>query len=73
MLDQYPDVVTPSDLAGILHIGRNKTYHLIAEGQIRVIKIGKSIRIPKTSVIEYLNSACKHNDGELLECNHRKA
>lgn len=50
-----PNIYTVSDLAEILHIGRNAAYALVASGQIRCIRIGKSIRIPESALLEYLN------------------
>ena len=38
----------------ILGIGRNTAYELVRSGQIRSIRIGKQLRIPKQTLIEYL-------------------
>ncbi|MDR1131221.1 MAG: helix-turn-helix domain-containing protein [Oscillospiraceae bacterium] len=59
MFNCYPDVVTVADLAKMLKVGRNTAYELVRANSIQSVKIGKSIRIPKESVIQYLarNSA----------------
>jgi excisionase family DNA binding protein len=40
-----------------LQIGRNAAYELVNSGQIRIIRIGKNIRIPQASLLEYLDAA----------------
>ena len=42
------------DLMPILGIGRNTAYELVRSRQIRSIRIGRQIRIPKDAVLEYL-------------------
>ena len=39
----------------ILGIGRNTAYELVRSGQIRSIRIGRQLRIPKEAVQEYLS------------------
>ena len=53
-LDNYGDVLTPKDLMAILHIGRNRVYKLLEEGQIKSVKVGCTYRIPKIYLINYL-------------------
>ncbi|WP_298021601.1 helix-turn-helix domain-containing protein [uncultured Dysosmobacter sp.] len=43
------------DLMPILGIGRNTAYKLVRSGQIRSIRIGRQLRIPKDGLIEYLS------------------
>ena len=54
MFDNYPDVVTVAELAKMLNIGRNTAYELVRANIIPNVKIGKSIRISKKAVIDYL-------------------
>lgn len=55
MFESYPDIVTPSDIQSMLHIGRNAAYDLLREGQIAAIRVGKKYIIPKSSVVEFLH------------------
>ena len=48
------EVVTPKQLQELLQIGRKQTYELIHSKQIASIRIGKSIRIPRYAVDEFL-------------------
>jgi excisionase family DNA binding protein len=52
-----PLVLSVADLAQVLQIGRNAAYELVNSGQIRIIRIGKNIRIPQASLLEYLDAA----------------
>ena len=38
----------------VLKVGRNTAYALVRSNQIRVIRIGKQIRIPREEVIRFL-------------------
>ncbi len=53
--DDLPLTLRVEDLMPILGIGRNTAYELVRSGQIRSIRIGKQLRIPKQALIEYLS------------------
>ncbi len=42
------------ELAPILGIGRNSAYELVRSGQIRSFRVGRSYRVPKNAVEEFL-------------------
>lgn len=50
-------VLTVEDLARILAISKNTAYALVRSGKIHSVKIGRTYRIPRSAVQEYLNSA----------------
>ena len=55
MFEKYPDVVEVDDLRKMLGgISRRLAYRLLAEQEIRCIKVGRAYKIPKVCVIEYL-------------------
>ncbi|EJQ91282.1 helix-turn-helix domain-containing protein [Bacillus toyonensis] len=54
MFQHYDDVVTIEDLMEMLDIGRNKAYALLQSGQIKSFKVGKSYRIPKICIQNYV-------------------
>ena len=62
LFDNYPDVLTMTDLRKALQIGRTTAYNLIKEGQIRHFKINSSIKIPKKYLIEYVENQCYNNN-----------
>ena len=53
--DELPLALRVEDLMPILGIGRNTAYELVRSGQIRSVKVGKQIRIPKEALREYLS------------------
>ena len=55
-VEDLPLVLRVEDLMPILCIGRNTAYELIRCGQIRSIRVGKQLRIPKEALIEYLSA-----------------
>ena len=58
MFEQCSDLLTIKELQAALHIGRNKAYQLIRSGEIKSIKVGNAIRIPKLYFIEYVRNLC---------------
>ena len=53
-LHDLPVTLRVEELMPILGIGRNTTYELIRSGQIRSIRIGRQIRIPRDALLEFL-------------------
>ena len=56
MLDKYPDIMSVCDLQSALGIGRSKAYQRVRSGEIKSIKIGDTIRIPKYVLLEYIDN-----------------
>ena len=54
-LDELPLALKVEDLMPILGIGRNTAYELVRSGQIRSVKVGRQIRVPKDAVVEFLS------------------
>lgn len=52
--DELPLTLRVEDLMPILGIGRNTAYELVRSSQIRSVRIGRQLRIPKDAVHEYL-------------------
>ncbi len=51
--DELPVTLRVEDLTAILDIGRNTAYELVRSGQIRSVRVGRQIRIPKEAVQEF--------------------
>ena len=51
---ELPLVLRVEDLTQILSIGRNTAYELVRSGKIKSIRIGRSYRITRDSITEYL-------------------
>jgi len=47
-------LLTPEEAAEVLGIGRTKVYSLIADGELLSVRIGKSRRVPRDALDEYI-------------------
>jgi len=55
MFEMYPDVVEVKDLCKMLGgISKKLAYRLLAYSDIFSVRVGRSYKIPKVSVIAYL-------------------
>ena len=54
VLSKYPDVLTVNALSAILQVSTTTCYSLIKNKEIRSIRIGNQIRIPKVYLCDYL-------------------
>lgn len=52
--DELPLTLRVEDLMPILGIGRNTAYELVRSGQIRSIRIGRQLRVPKGALQTFL-------------------
>lgn len=52
-----PDVLTISDIHNILQIGRSTAYQLVKMGRLKNIRIGRSIRVPKKHLLEFIEDS----------------
>lgn len=52
-------IMTVSEVAKFLKISKNKVYELVKSGELPAIKFGKSIRICKSDVYDYISNALK--------------
>lgn len=57
--DDLPLVLRVDDLMPVLDIGRNTAYELVRSGQIRSIRVGRKLRIPKQAVEDFLTGKPK--------------
>lgn len=54
-LKDLPLSLRVEDLMPILDIGRNTAYSLVRSGQIRSVRVGRQLRIPRNAIIEFMN------------------
>lgn len=72
-LADYPDALTVDEVIAILRVSRKTVYELIKDGRIKAVKVGRSHRIAKENLIEFLNPAAAHsNPGCVLSDNNRE-
>lgn len=54
MLEQYQDVLSVSDAAEVLFIGKNRVYELLEKKELKGFRIGRVWKIPKEALQEYI-------------------
>jgi excisionase family DNA binding protein len=54
MFFDYGDILTVDELMEVLKIGRNTAYSLLNSGKIKSVRIGRTHRIPRENVINYI-------------------
>lgn len=55
--NELPLALTVLEAGQVLRVGRNVAYDLVRSGQLRSVRVGKNIRIPRDALAEYLNLA----------------
>lgn len=50
-----PLTLRVEELMPVLGVGRNTAYELVRSGQIRSIRVGRQVRIPKDALLEFLS------------------
>ena len=53
-VEDLPLALTVEQLAKVLRIGRGNAYRLVQQGDIRTVRIGRQIRVPKAELLRYL-------------------
>ncbi len=54
MFKDKPEVLTVKEAAKLLRTGQNKTYDVIKSGQLKTVKVGGKILVPKMRLIEFI-------------------
>lgn len=55
-VEDLPLMLDIKDVAKILGIGKNLAYSLVNSGEIKGLRIGTKIRIPKQSLVDYITN-----------------
>ena len=57
MFKNYPDVLTISQVAEALGIGKKPAYDLVNQHILACVRIGKTIKVPKFALVEFMGTA----------------
>ena len=57
MFKEYPDILTIKQVAHALGIGLKAAYALVNEKKIGAIRVGRTIKVPKFSLEEFVKTA----------------
>lgn len=66
MLEEYSLILTPEEVSEVLRIGMNRTYSLLRTGKIKAFREGRTWKIPKVSLMEYISARCNYDTDSLL-------
>lgn len=58
MLTDYDEILTVDDVMELLYIGKNTVYHLLQSGELRAFRIGRTWKIPRDCLTDYIISKC---------------
>lgn len=61
MFNEYEEIVTPEEAASMLRIGMNQIYKLLNANSIVAFKEGRTWKIPKSSVVNYIANRCQYS------------
>lgn len=59
MLEGYDELLTVEELCELLKIGSNAAYRILNNGELKAFRNGRTWRIPKQSVVEYIKKQSK--------------
>jgi len=62
MFDNYRDLLDMAEVQEVLGVGRSMAYRLVNDGTIKHIRFGKTIRVPKEFLVDYIKSSCYTGD-----------
>ena len=60
LFETLPDILNVHQVKSALGIGRVGVYKLLQSNEIACFKIGNAYKIPKSSLISYINQSCNH-------------
>lgn len=54
MFEDYPDILTVEEACEALRVGYNAMYDLLNTGKLRAFKNGRTWRIPRNALTQYI-------------------
>ena len=54
MFEEYPDILTVEEACECLRVGANAMYELLNSGKLKAYKNGRTWRIPRTALTQYI-------------------
>ncbi|MEM1486357.1 helix-turn-helix domain-containing protein [Oscillospiraceae bacterium PP1C4] len=56
LFQDYPDILSVQQLQEALGVGRSWAYKLLEQEKIRYFRIGRTYKIPKAALIEFIRN-----------------
>jgi len=63
LFTEYPDLLSIEQMQDALGVGRSMAYRLVKQEKIKHLRIGKTIRIPKICMLDYVLNSCYPENG----------
>lgn len=63
LFETLPDILNVHQVKSALGIGRVGVYKLLQSNEIACFKIGNTYKVPKSSLIAYINQSCNCEKG----------
>ena len=54
MFEDYPDILTVEEACEALRVGQNAMYRLLNSNKLKAYKNGRTWRIPRTALTQYI-------------------
>ena len=67
LYDTLPPILTAKDLSNFLHISRASSYNLFNAKDFPTLKIGRSKRVTREHLIDWMNSHTDYINGDCYE------
>lgn len=61
LTDDFQEILTVDDVMQMLYIGRNTVYNLLNSGKLKGFRIGRTWKIPKDCLTDYIVTKCSEN------------
>lgn len=58
----FPLALTVCQVADLLGVSKNTAYTLVRSGQLRSVRVGRQIRVPRSALENYLNGTAPDGD-----------
>ena len=59
MLEEYADILTVDEACEALRVGYNAMYALLGNGELKAYRNGRTWRIPKVAIKDYILQSAK--------------
>jgi len=69
---EHMDVLTIPQVAKLLQVGMSKAYEIAAQDNFPVVKIGRCLRVPKESLLEWVNKQQRFNELQGLKSSKKR-
>lgn len=54
--EEFGELLSPAEAMKLLGVGHSKMYALLRTGDIKHVRIGKNIKIPKQCLVDYIEN-----------------